>query len=419
MGIQEQFEQFYENIKLTPSQREDAKKKYTGVCQKLHDYYYPDIEYTGDTKLLIGSYGKHTNIRPPRDVDVLFIMPEDKFQQYNDNVSNGQSQLLQDIRNILSEKYTTTEEIKGWGKVVLIQFSDGTHNVELLPAWEQTDGKFTIPNTEKGGYWETCDPRLEIQKIDDSDKKTEGKTRALIRMIKKWSENCTAKLKSFQIENKVLDFLGNDEFLNKEYPILVRDFFNYFQNTTTDNDLRSHLDTALSRAKKACEFEEKNDFEKAVEEWKKIFGDDFPATTEKSLSTSSEVKPALADYSHCEPLRWNFIDRNKVSIDTFIYNEAKTIKLGGINSDGRNLSAGLALKYIAKTNTSGSLEYYWQVVNTGEAAKLANDLRGNIFLGNQVRWEHTKYKGKHWIECFIVQNGYCIARSGKFFVNIK
>jgi len=30
MGMQEQFEQFYENIKLTSSQREDAKKKYTG-----------------------------------------------------------------------------------------------------------------------------------------------------------------------------------------------------------------------------------------------------------------------------------------------------------------------------------------------------------------------------------------------------
>ena len=99
MSIQKQFEQFYENIKLTSSQREDAKKKYNGVCKKLHDHYYPDSEYNGSTKLLIGSYGKRTNIRPPRDVDVLFIMPDDKFDQYDDNESNGQSQLLQDIKN--------------------------------------------------------------------------------------------------------------------------------------------------------------------------------------------------------------------------------------------------------------------------------------------------------------------------------
>lgn len=134
---------------------------------------------------------------------------------------------------------------------------------------------------------------------------------------------------------------------------------------------------------------------------------------------TAEAKPALADYSHCESLKWEFIGDGKVRIDAYIYNEAKTKELGGINSNGRNLSAGFALKYVAKTNPGGNPQIHWQVVNTGQAAQSANDLRGNIFLDNQVRWEHTKYKGKHWIECFVVQNNYCIARSGKFFVNIK
>ena len=69
--MEEQFNKFYNNIKLTKKQREDAKTKYSGVCKKLHEYYYPNISYSGSTKLLFGSYGKHTNIRPPRDVDVL------------------------------------------------------------------------------------------------------------------------------------------------------------------------------------------------------------------------------------------------------------------------------------------------------------------------------------------------------------
>jgi len=80
---------------------------------------------------------------------------------------------------------------------------------------------------------------------------------------------------------------------------------------------------------------------------------------------------------------------------------------------------GLCIKFIERTNTKGFFKYYWQVVNTGEAARQNNDLRGNIFEGGQVQWEHTKYPGKHWIECFIVQNNICIARSGKFFVNIR
>jgi len=418
MSIQEQFKQFYKNIKLTPSQREDAKKKHNGVCKKLHDYYYPDLEYTGTTKLLIGSYGKRTNIRPPRDVDVLFIMPAAKFDQYDDNESNGQSQLLQDIKKILSEKYSTTEKIKAWGKVVYIQFSDGTHNVELLPAWEKNNGKFIIPNTEEGGHWEVWDPRAEIQKIDDSDKNTAGKTRALIRMIKKWSENCSVKLKSFQIENMVLEFLGNNEHKDENYSNLVRDFFEYFSSGLDDKS-KSHFDTALNRANKACNFENGGKIDKATQEWKKIFSNDFPSSKGKDQRNIHETKPTLADYSHCEPLRWPFVGANKVSIDAYIYTKNKAKRLGGINSDGRNLPVGLSLKFVAKTDAGGDFNYYWQVVNTGDAARIANDLRGKIFEGHKIQWENTKYHGKHWIECFIVQDDTCVARSGKFFVNIK
>ena len=418
MSIQQQFEQFYENIKLTSAQKEDAKKKYTGVCKKLHDYYYPEIEYTGTTKLLIGSYGKRTNIRPPRDVDILFIMPDDKFDQYDDNESNGQSQLLQDIKKILSEKYSTTDKIKGWGKVILIQFSDGTHNIELLPAWERNDGKFTIPNTAEGGYWETWDPRAEIQKIEDSDKSTKGETRFLVRIIKKWSENCSVELKSFQIENMVLEFFGKDEHKDKNYSNLVRDFFDNFSSSVDDKS-KSHFDTALNRAKKACDFENEGKIDEVTQEWKKIFGDDFPSSEKKDKHDVQEAKPTLADYSHCEPLQWPFTEINKVSIDAYIYTENKAKRLGGINSDGRNLSVGFSLKFIAKTNAEGDFDYYWQVINTGYAARIANDLRGNIFEGSKIQWEHTKYHGKHWIECFIVQDNTCVARSGKFFVNIK
>lgn len=414
--ISESFQKFLNNILLTSQQREDAKKKYNGVCKKLHDHYYPDTEYNGSTKFLIGSYGKRTNIRPPRDVDVLFIMPDDKFEQYDNNESNSQSQLLQDIKKILSEKYSTTEKIKGWGKVVLVQFADGTHNIELLPAWEKENGKFIIPNTENGGFWETWDPRAEIKKINDSDKKTNGKTRALIRMIKKWSENCSAKLKSFQIEEKVVGFFSSND-SDEEYSILVRDFLGYFYDLA-DEKVKSHLRTAHNRAIKACNLENEGKIEEATDEWKKIFGNDFPSV-EGSSKSYQEDKPVLADHSHCEPLRWPFERIYRVGIEAYIYTENKAKRLGGINSDGRVLSSGLYLKFIAKTNAKGICEYYWQVVNTGEAAKRNNDLRGKIFEGSQVQWEHTKYPGKHWIECFIVQDNICVARSGRFFVNIR
>lgn len=291
MNIQEQFEKFYENIKLTSLQREDAKKKYDGVCKKLHDQYYPDTEYTGQTRLLIGSYGKHTHIRPARDVDVIFIMPTEKFKQYDDNQSNGQSQLLQDIKKILEKKYPDTP-IKAFGKVVVLEFSDPQHNIELLPAWENDDKTFTIPNSEDGGSWEKYDPRKEIQNIKDSDEKTK-KTKALIRMIKKWAEQCSVKIKSYDIENQVLVFFFSNDTKYDEYSILIKDFFKYFHNNTSNENLKSHLSTALNRATKACEFEDENKIEEAVDEWKKIFGDDFHKNGVKKNIIESNPRPIV------------------------------------------------------------------------------------------------------------------------------
>jgi len=380
MGINDQFIKFYENIKLTSLQRDDAITKYTGVCKKLHDFYYPTIEYNGNTKLLFGSYGKQTHIRPARDIDVIFIMPPEKFNQYDDNQSNCQSQLLQDIKKILEEKYPDTP-IKAFGKVVVLEFADTKHDVELLPAWENENGTFKIPNSENGGSWEQWDPRSGIKKIKDSDTDT-GKTKTLIRMIKKWSENCTVKLKSYQIENKVLDYFSFNDCSEKEYTEIVKSFFDYFHNTETDENIKSYLATALSRAKKAYDFERDEKFDEAVTEWRKIFGDDFPATIEKSMAISADTKQPLADYTHCEALKWPFSGGYRVGINADVYNGAKTTKLGGINSDGRSLSAGLQLKFIANTNVSNNFQYYWQVVNTGQAAKIAGGLRGNFFTDN-------------------------------------
>src|SRR5437763_1023221 len=133
MSTSSRFDRFLSNISLTSDDRTDAKRKYDGVAGKLHSHYYSSI-YNGSTKLLIGSYGKHTSVRPPRDVDILFLMPPEQYRRFNAYLGNGQSALLQEIRAILQERYPTTEKIRGDGQVVVVPFKGG-HTVEVLPAW--------------------------------------------------------------------------------------------------------------------------------------------------------------------------------------------------------------------------------------------------------------------------------------------
>lgn len=81
----------------------------------------------------------------------------------------------------------------------------------------------------------------------------------------------------------------------------------------------------------------------------------------------------------------------------------------------------------AKTNVNSPYQVYWQVVNTGDEATMEQCLRGDFYpssgncsfeLGTKTRIEATKYRGFHWVECFIVKNSVCVARSSEFVVRI-
>jgi hypothetical protein len=64
---------------------------------------------------------------------------------------------------------------------------------------------------------------------------------------------------------------------------------------------------------------------------------------------------------------------------------------------------------------------YWQVVNTGDEAYRAGQLRGDFYdssSSGRNRTESTMYKGTHWVEGFVVKGNICVARTGEFVVNI-
>lgn len=262
--------------------------KYDGVCSKLHEYYY-STNYSGSTKLLIGSYGKRTNIRPARDVDVIFILPASEYQT-SSNGYNYQSYLLQKIKNILLNRYPNTS-IKGDGPTVVVNFSNN-HFIEVVPAIELKSGKFYIPFTSSGGYWKLDDPRSLYSFINGSDQAPNGNTRNLIRMIKKWQDFCNVPIKSLVIEIRTVLFLQNYKYKEASsfyYDWMVRDYFeqlvtkagsHYTLPGLTEkiyygDSWKSKAESAFERASKACQYELEDKEILATEEWKKIFGDDF------------------------------------------------------------------------------------------------------------------------------------------------
>lgn len=88
-------------------------------------------------------------------------------------------------------------------------------------------------------------------------------------------------------------------------------------------------------------------------------------------------------------------------------------------NDGEALPKEATLKFHASTDVPRPYDVFWQVVNTGEEARIFNNLRGDFYADGLIRTESSYYSGMHWVECFIVKDGACVARSGEFVVNIQ
>ena len=297
--MEKQFKKFNEEIRLTSNQSDNAKTKYTGVCKVLHKEYYEN-NYDGKSKFLFGSYKTKTNIRPiseMQDVDVLFKITQETFDKFNNYDSNGQSALLQEIKDVLKNTYSTTDKISGWGKVVLVKMADGSHNIEVLPALENEDGTFTIPETANGGSWENFDPRKQVDEFTTSNSDTNGLTADLGRMMKSWKRNISSVLySSHALLNDIIEFL-NSEFTNgaeyEDYHEVVKNFLDSIKNNCTDSDRKSLITTAFNRAVKAIEYMDDDKPKEASEEWRKIFGEKFPKVSENPKKNSNNVVPII------------------------------------------------------------------------------------------------------------------------------
>ena len=62
------------------------------------------------------------------------------------------------------------------------------------------------------------------------------------------------------------------------------------------------------------------------------------------------------------------------------------------------------------TNCPPPYKVFWKVKNVGVEAEKRNMLRGEIYEKGNSIVEHSNFFGKHYIECYIVKNGVCVAK---------
>ena len=63
------------------------------------------------------------------------------------------------------------------------------------------------------------------------------------------------------------------------------------------------------------------------------------------------------------------------------------------------------------TNCPQPYSILWKVKNVGPEAERRNQLRGQIAEKGKDIVEHSRFFGNHYIECFIIKNGICVAKT--------
>ena len=147
--------------------------------------------------------------------------------------------------------------------------------------------------------------------------------------------------------------------------------------------------------------------------------DDFPLT----LYPTASIYDLFRERHRCTlPYKENI--KGWVNISARYIHPEKGLEFL-FTSNSKPLRKGLNLVFRMNTNVQGRYEVKWQVVNTGDEARSANGLRGDFDGGENgcdnrgpYRKERTEYAGTHYIVCYIIQNGECVAKSAEFVVNI-
>ena len=155
MQVEDNFNEFISNLQI--DNFDDINTSLEGIAKKLNQNYYDNS--TTENYLIVGSMGRNTSIKGESDIDVIYELPDEVFERFDDYESNGQSQLLNEIRDTLKEKYPSTD-IKGDGQVVVISFTK--YKIELVPGFKQEDNSYKYPDTHDGGSWKITKPILEI-----------------------------------------------------------------------------------------------------------------------------------------------------------------------------------------------------------------------------------------------------------------
>ena len=281
--ISSSFQKLKENLEITGLQKSTVSTRQENVRNVVGG------EMDVLDSFLTGSYSRSTMIAPLSEADIdIFIVLDPKYYE-----ANGQVSLLDKAKRALLKTYTKTPKISRNGQAVTITFTDFV--VDVVPAFKRKGEGYLIPNSVQK-VWIATKPKTHVDIMAKKNKNHSGDLVPIVKMIKGWNKNRNYSFVSFRLELLAIEIFENVTI--SDYSSGMRYFFDKgrerikykakdpvpyggeisgLRNITTQKEAVNKFETAYNRAIKAEQYAKNGNIENTVDEWRKIFGDYFPA----------------------------------------------------------------------------------------------------------------------------------------------
>ncbi|RBN38602.1 nucleotidyltransferase, partial [Priestia megaterium] len=231
MGVSENFSTFCKNLRMSEDTVDNVSYRTKRITKQINKDFWGSSSDT-DHSFYAGSYGRGTDIHVS-DIDLLITLPYETYERFKNYQGNGQSALLQAVKNSIDKTYRSKKRADG--QVVQVRFLDGI-SYEIVPCFVNNNGTYTYPDTNKGGSWEVTNPKAEIKEMTSLNNQANKNLKRLCRMMRAWKEKWEVPISGFLIDTLAYRFMKKWPYSDKSflyYDFMARDFLLFLSEQDT------------------------------------------------------------------------------------------------------------------------------------------------------------------------------------------
>lgn len=384
-----------------------------------------------------GSYAHKTIIKPVKDndeydADILLYIEE--FSSW------GASEYVERLYGVFRDSSMYKEKVSRKTRCVTINYANDFH-MDVVPFLERHGQKYVTNRHED--TFELTDPERYTEWLDEKNRITKHHFVKVIRLIKYLRDyKRTFSVKSI-ILNTLLGEQVNDAALLENgncYSDVPTTLYNIMQRLSQYVESHPNMptiadpggtgenfgdrweqdgwsvfrDKMIYYSNKIADAYEEEEFEKSLLKWQNIFGEDF-----KESKTEYNKRKRLSDGSL---ITFNDTEQNLSDISIPLHINAKyKLRLKGrvsrrgfrdywLAARGNRVLRGSRIVFSIQCTVPPPYQIYWKILNRGDEALRRNCIRGQIIKGIDTHSEPTSFCGNHFVECYIVKDGICVAK---------